>query len=346
MEKLDPNAHRSMAGPNQVSPTPTPPMAGQILRDNKANRTGSRKPLCIGLTLLAVATILLGCLLPLYFLEITPFDKDGTARSPPPPIPLAGTTPSPPPPIPLAGTSASTVKFELIAEGAVTDYTDAKKATIAENVATNLGVNVADVTVTVTAASVIITVVVKTDTPDTTKAALEAKVASPTTASALLGGDVVVTSVTNAVFDVPSPPPSPPPTGSPVVVTGLKTVVGLTTVEATGGSRRQLRNLGRFAPRRLNTRPTGGEYADTSDQVPRQPPLALATRPITRCTRHFLSHVPSHPPASVPSVPHPPPTSPSHSPYTRPTERAPRGHHLRVLRDAQYDHVHGRQRAL
>ena len=321
-----------MAGPNQVSPAPTPPMAGQILRDNKANRTGSRKPLCIGLALLAVATILLGCLLPLYFLEITPFDKDGTA-------------PSPPPPIPLAGTSASTVKFELIAEGAVTDYTDAKKATIRENVATKLGVNLADVTVTVTAASVKITVVVKTDTPDTTKAALEAKVASPTTASALLGGDVVVTSVTNAVSDVPSPPPSPPPTGSPVVVTGLKTVVGLTTVEATGGSRRQLRNLGRFAPRRLNTRPTGGEYADTSDQVPRQPPLALATRPITRCTRHFLSHVPSHPPASVPSVPHPP-TSPSHSPYARPTERAPRGHHLRVLPDAQYDHVHGRQRAL
>ena len=220
-------------------------MAGQILRDKKENRTGSRKPLCIGLTLLAIGTILAGVLLPMYFLEITPFDKDGTA-------------PSPPPPIPVASTSASTVKFELIAEGAVTDYTDAKKASIAENVASELGVNVADVTVTVTAASVKITVEVKTDTPDITKAALETKVASPTTASALLGGDVVVTSVANAVFDVPSPPPtaaSPPPTGSSVAP-GLKTVAGLTTVEATGGSRRQLRNLGRFASVRPNPNPS------------------------------------------------------------------------------------------
>ena len=32
------------------------------------------------------------------------------------------------------------MKFELIAEGAVTDYTDAKKASIAENVASELGV--------------------------------------------------------------------------------------------------------------------------------------------------------------------------------------------------------------
>ena len=339
-----------MASPNQVAPAPTQPMAGQVSRDKKANRTGSRKPLCIGLTLLAIGTILAGVLLPLYFLEITPFDKDGTA-------------PSPPPPIPVASTSASTVKFELIAEGAVTDYTDAKKATIAENVATNLGVNVADVTVTVTAASVIITVVVKTDTPDTTKAALEAKVASPTTASALLGGDVVVTSVANAVFDVPSPPPtaaSPPPTGSSVAP-GLKTVAGLTTVEATDGSRRQLRNLGRFASarpnpnpspnpspnpnanpnpkpnpspspspnpnhdpnpdqRRLNTPPTGGEYADTSDQVPSAP-----------CCSCHPSHRPLHPPhpkprpshpsTSVPSAPHTAPhTSPSHSPYTCATE--------------------------
>ena len=136
-----------MARPNQVAPAPTQPMA------DKTNRTGSRKPLCIGLTLLAIGTILAGVLLPMYFLEITPFDKDGTA-------------PSPPPPIPVASTSASTVKFELIAEGAVTDYTDAKKASIAENVASELGVNVADVTVTVTAASVKITVGVKTDKPD------------------------------------------------------------------------------------------------------------------------------------------------------------------------------------
>ena len=319
-----------MASPKQVAPAPTQPMAGQISRDKKANRTGSRKPLCIGLTLLAIGTILAGVLLPLYFLEITPFDKDGTA-------------PSPPPPIPVASTSASTVKFELIAEGAVTDYTDAKKASIAENVASELGVNVADVTVTVTAASVKITVEVKTDTPDITKAALETKVASPTTASALLGGDVKVTSVADAVFDVPSPPPtatsppptatSPPPTGSSVAP-GLKTVAGLTTVEATGGSRRQLRNLGRFAParpnpnqnpspspnpnpkpnpnpspnpnqRRLNTPPTGGEYADTSDQVP----SAL-------CPLLLLPPIPSPIAPATPAT-H---TSPSHSPYTCATE--------------------------
>ena len=79
-----------MASPNQVAPAQ--PMA------DKANRTGSRKPLCIGLTLLAIGTILAGVLLPLYFLEITPFDKDGTA-------------PSPPPPIPVASTSASTVRL-------------------------------------------------------------------------------------------------------------------------------------------------------------------------------------------------------------------------------------------
>ena len=123
-----------------------------LFRDAKVSKS-PRKPLCIGLTLLAIGTILAGVLLPMYFLEITPFDKDGTA-------------PSPPPPIPVASTSASTVKFELIAEGAVTDYTDAKKASIAENVASELGVNVADVTVTVTAASVKITVGVKTDKPD------------------------------------------------------------------------------------------------------------------------------------------------------------------------------------
>ena len=64
-----------MARPNQVAPAPTQPMA------DKANRTGSRKPLCIVLTLLAIGTILAGVLLPLYFLEITPFDKDGTAPS-------------------------------------------------------------------------------------------------------------------------------------------------------------------------------------------------------------------------------------------------------------------------
>ena len=344
-----------MASPNPVDPgAPAQPMAGQILRDKKENRTGSRKPLCIGLTLLAIGTILAGVLLPMYFLEITPFDKDGTA-------------PSPPPPIPVASTSASTVKFELIAEGAVTDYTDAKKASIAENVASELGVNVADVTVTVTAASVKITVEVKTDTPDITKAALETKVASPTTASALLGGDVVVTSVADAVFDVPSPPPtatSPPPTGSSVAP-GLKTVAGLTTVEATGGSRRQLRNLGRFASarpnpnpspnpspspspnpnpnpnpkpnpspspspnpnpnpnpnqRRLNTPPTGGEYADTSDQVPSAP----------CCSCHPSHHPlhpphpkprPSHPSTSVPFVPHPPLTHLRPiSPYTCATE--------------------------
>jgi len=204
-----------------------------MFRDAKVGKS-PRKPLCIVLGLLAIGTILAGVLLPLYFLEITPFDKDGTA-------------PSPPPPIPLASASASTVKFELIAQGAVTDYTDAKKASIAENVATNLGVNLADVSVTIEAASVRITVVVKTDTPASTKTALEAKIASPTTASALLGGDVVVTSVTNAVFAVPSPPPSP-------VVIGLKTVAGLTIVEPTGSSRRQLRNLGRFAPARPKPR--------------------------------------------------------------------------------------------
>ena len=87
-----------MASPNQVAPAPTQPMAGQVSRDKKATRTGSRKPLCIGLTLLAIGTILAGVLLPLYFLEITPFDKDGTA-------------PSPPPPIPVASTSASTVRL-------------------------------------------------------------------------------------------------------------------------------------------------------------------------------------------------------------------------------------------
>ena len=222
-----------------------------LFRDAKVSKS-PRKPLCIGLTLLAIGTILAGVLLPMYFLEITPFDKDGTA-------------PSPPPPIPVASTSASTVKFELIAEGAVTDYTDAKKASIAENVASELGVNVADVTVTVTAASVKITVEVKTDTPDITKAALETKVASPTTASALLGGDVKVTSVADVVFDVPSPPPtatsppptaaSPPPTGSSVAP-GLKTVAGLTTVEATNDNRRQLRNLGRFASARPNPNPS------------------------------------------------------------------------------------------
>jgi len=63
--------------------------------------------------------------------------------------------------------------------------------------------------------------------------------------------------------DTESPSSSPPPTGTPVV-TGLKIIAGLTTVEPTGSRRRQL-NFGRLA-RRLATRPTGGEYADTSDQ--------------------------------------------------------------------------------
>ena len=248
-----------------------------VLRDAPVRKSASRTPLCIVLGLLALGTILAGVLLPLYFLEITPFDKDDTASPPPPTAAM-----------PLAGASASTVKIELIAQGAVTDYTDAKKASIAENVATNLGVNVADVTVTIEPASVKITIVVRTDTPVNTKTALEVQVASPTTASALLGGDVVVTSVANAVFDVPSPPPpSPPATGTPVVV-GLKTVAGLTTVEPTESGRRQL-DLGRFA-RRLATRPTGGEYADTSDQV--TPPLALATRP-TRPIRPTRPTIPT-----------------------------------------------------
>ena len=83
--------------------------------------------------------------------------SDGDPSPPPspgrPPPPPGRPPPSPgrPPPSLL---SSSVVSFDVVASGIVSDYGDAKKAALAQAVATKTGVDASSVTVSVVAASV------------------------------------------------------------------------------------------------------------------------------------------------------------------------------------------------
>jgi len=131
---------------------------------------------------------------------------------PPPPSPPAGTSPAPLPP------TAATISTAVIVSGNVADFTPTVQHELRSKVATQVGVPVAAVALTVASASVLLTFDIAVPTGMNTAAAasgLATQLADPTTASSFLS----VSSLAISVLSIPSVPtlvmtgvsPSPPP---------------------------------------------------------------------------------------------------------------------------------------
>ena len=110
---------------------------------------------------------------------------------PPPPLPSPSLPPPPsPPPPPPPLSPRSTIHFELIASGDVSDYGPTEIASVEQSVATAAGVDASAVTVTVRAASVVLdaNIVVTVDGSASVKTAMEEQLASASTATQMLSG--------------------------------------------------------------------------------------------------------------------------------------------------------------
>ena len=161
----------------------------------------------------------------------SPPSPPGTTQSPPPPPPSPpppspspppGTTttpppPSPPPPQPTPSSpspppSTETVVLTMTASGSVADYADT--SSLRQNIADAAGVDAALVTVSIAAASVIITASIAVPASTTAAAvqtSLSSSLASAATASAALGITVQATPSVAIASPPPPPPPSMPP---------------------------------------------------------------------------------------------------------------------------------------
>ena len=115
-----------------------------------------------------------------------------------------------PPSAPAAKlTKGKQVSVKVKAEGAVTDYDDAKRATLESAMALVAGVEAKAVTVTVSAGSVILDFVIITTDPDATKTKVTTALASTALATTALG--VPVEEVPTVAVRLAPPPPAPPP---------------------------------------------------------------------------------------------------------------------------------------
>ena len=123
---------------------------------------------------------------------------------PPPPPPPSPPPPSPPPPPPPAD---STYTFNVIAEGELSDFDDAKVKSIKESIADKAGVATDDVYVQIRAASVDIVVQIKVSDYGSVANKVDPYLTSASEATELLGGESVVTVV--SVVSAPTPYPKP-----------------------------------------------------------------------------------------------------------------------------------------
>ena len=110
--------------------------------------------------------------------------------------------PSPPPP-----PKDSTYTFNVIAEGELSDFDDAKVKSIKESIADKAGVAIDDVYVQIRAASVDIVVQIKVSDYGSVANKVDQYLTSASEATKLLGGDSVVTVV--SVVSAPTPYPKP-----------------------------------------------------------------------------------------------------------------------------------------
>ena len=119
-------------------------------------------------------------------------------------IKYAGSLISPSPPPPPKG---STYTFNVIAEGELSDFDDAKVKLIKESISDKAGVAIGDVHVQIRAASVDIVVQIKVSDYGSVANKVDQYLTSASEATKLLGGDSVVTVV--SVVSAPKPYPKP-----------------------------------------------------------------------------------------------------------------------------------------
>ena len=137
---------------------------------------------------------------------------------PPPPSPNSAELSSPPPPSPNSPEPSPPklppppVVLTMTASGSVSDYTDT--TALQSSIAAVAAVDASAVTVTVAAASVLITAIIEvpaSTTPVTVQTTLSSSLGTAAAASAALGITVVsVPKIVVAAPPSPSPPPSPP----------------------------------------------------------------------------------------------------------------------------------------
>ena len=101
----------------------------------------------------------------------------------------------------------STYTFNVIAEGELSDFDDAKVKSIKESIADKAGVAIDDVYVQIRAASVDIVVQIKVSDYGSVANKVDQYLTSASEATKLLGGDSVVTVV--SVVSAPKPYPKP-----------------------------------------------------------------------------------------------------------------------------------------
>lgn len=101
----------------------------------------------------------------------------------------------------------STYTFNVIAEGELSDFDDAKVKSIKESIADKAGVAIDDVYVQIRAASVDIVVQIKVSDYGSVANKVDQYLTSASEATKLLGGDSVVTVV--SVVSAPTPYPKP-----------------------------------------------------------------------------------------------------------------------------------------
>ena len=101
----------------------------------------------------------------------------------------------------------STYTFNVIAEGELSDFDDAKVKSIKESIADKAGVAIDDVYVQIRAASVDIVVQIKVSDYGSVANKVDQYLTSASEATKLLGGDSVVTVV--SVVSAPTPHPKP-----------------------------------------------------------------------------------------------------------------------------------------
>ena len=111
-------------------------------------------------------------------------------------------SPSPPPP-----PKDSTYTFNVIAEGELSDFDDAKVKLIKESISDKAGVAIGDVHVQIRAASVDIVVQIKVSDYGSVANKVDQYLTSASEATKLLGGDSAVTVV--SVVSAPAPYPKP-----------------------------------------------------------------------------------------------------------------------------------------
>lgn len=216
--------------------------------------------------------------------------------------------------IPLAltvGGPTSVTTFTLRASGNVADYTPAVQDAIATKVATELVVPISDVTVTVTAASVLLSITVR-GANSAAQEKMSEKLSTPKAASTFLNAatDELTITVSEVVVapssaasktdadqaSSSSPPPASPPLPSPSRPQGSTSIKELTAVEAAESQlmlganlvpyescttlARSLRlypgaNGGEYV--RLSQRYTGGNQMGIALRAGAEPEMAMAT---------------------------------------------------------------------